>query len=217
MLSSTRCSERTNAEARWSVSNQTQRHCPIWIEMFDILTSLRQIKAFPCSKSRYKSKVCTVYTSTSEWCTSYSKIILLAWIWKFESSDFTGLNARTHERRSFWYQFYFEWGIPQSLNAWTHERIKILMPKNLRALTLLFEPKNAWTQMLLISILLGMWHISKFERMNARTHRNFDAKKFESSDFTVWTQERMNADAFGLNSIWNEAYLKVWTHERTNA
>ena len=129
MLSSTRCSERTNAEARWSVSNQTQRHCPIWIEMFDILTSLRQIKAFPCSKSRYKSKVCTVYTSTSEWCTSYSKIILLAWIWKFESSDFTGLNA--------------------------------------------------WTQKFLVSILFWMRHTSKFERMNARTHKNFDAKKFE--------------------------------------
>ena len=71
--------------------------------------------------------------------------------------------------------------------------------------------------MLLVSILFGMRHILKSERMNARTHKYFDAKKFESSDFTVWTHERMNADAFDLNSILNVAYLKVWTHERTNA
>ena len=41
------------------------------------------------------------------------------------------------ERTNAWTQKVFEWGICQSLNAWTHERWWILMLKNLRALNFL--------------------------------------------------------------------------------
>ena len=69
----------------------------------------------------------------------------------------------------------------------------------------------------LVSFLFGLIHTSNFERMNARTHNNFETKKLRALISLVWTHERMNADIFGLNSIWTEPYLKLWTHERMNA
>ena len=138
-------------------------------------------------------------------CSFSYRMLGKGWLHERMNPDIFGLN-------SIWTELY--------LKLWTHERTnaqQFWWQKIWELWFHWFERTNAWTQTFLVSFLFGLIHTSNFERMNARTHNNFETKKLRALISLVWTHERMNADIFGLNSIWTEPYLKLSTHERMNA
>ena len=106
-----------------------------------------------------------------------------------------------HEARSFCSQFYWDWAISQSLMHECTNAQKFWWPK-------IWETGlNAWMQKFLSAILLGLSHISKFERMNTWKRKNIDGPKFEKLwQPKIW-EIGLNAQTYERRSFWSQVYL----------